>query len=156
MTGGAFLALAGMMSVVIVFVTGLAVKAEVFGSEEAWEGITSVVMSAHFDEDDLLVLGWTLEDNLIVVIHGKDHDLVVGEMTLKPSEFEQSARSLRYTRLAMECLGLTFLNGSATPQAVVVGVTTSLFAIGFHGHDGTSATEFIVVLDLDDALFGIQ
>ena len=103
------------MSVVIVFVTGLAVKAEVFGSEEAWEGIATVVMTAHFDEDDLLVLGWTLENDLIVVIHGKDHDLVMGEMTLKRSEFGHSARSLGYTRVAMECLSLTFLKGSATP-----------------------------------------
>ena len=103
------------MSVVIVFVTGLAVKAEVFGSEEAWEGIATVVMTAHFDEDDLLVLGWTLENDLVVVIHGKDHDLVVSEMTLKSSEFGYSARSLGYTRVAMECLGLTFLKGSATP-----------------------------------------
>ena len=46
-----------------------------------------MVMVTHFDEDDLLVLGWTLENDLIVVIHGKDHDLVVGEMTLKRSEF---------------------------------------------------------------------
>ena len=88
-TGGTFLASAGMMSVVIVFVTGMAVKAEVFGSEEAWEGITTVVMAAHFDEDDLLVLGWTLENDLIVVIHGKDHDLVMGEMTLKRGELSQ-------------------------------------------------------------------
>ena len=103
------------MSVVIVFVTGLAVKAEVFGSEEAWEGIATVVMAAHFDEDDLLVLGWTLENDLIVVIHGKNHDLVIGEMTLKRGKFGHSARSLGYTRVAMECLGLTFLKGSATP-----------------------------------------
>ena len=103
------------MSVVIVFVTGLAVKAEVFGSEEAWEGITTVVMVTHFDEDDLLVLGWTLENDLIVVIHGKDHDLVIGEMTLKHGKFGHSARSLGYTRVAMECLSLTFLKVSATP-----------------------------------------
>ena len=83
-------------------------------SEEAWEGITSVVMITHFDEDDLLVLGRTLENNLIVVIHGKDHDLVIGEVTLKGSEFGYSARSLGYTRVAMECLGLTFLKGSTT------------------------------------------
>ena len=87
MTGGAFLALAGMVMVIVVFVTGLAVKAEVFGSEEAWEGITSMVMTTHFDEDDLLVLEWTLENDLIVVIQGKDHDLVIGEMPLKRGEF---------------------------------------------------------------------
>ena len=85
------------------------------GSEEAWEGITSVVMGSHFDEDDLLVLGRTLENDLIVVIHGKDHDLVSCEMTLKGSEFGYSARSFGYTRVAMECLGLTFLKGSASP-----------------------------------------
>ena len=101
--------------VIVVFVTGFAVKAEVFGSEEAWDGITSMVMAAHFDEDDLLVLRRTLENDLIVVIHGKDHDLVIGEMTLKRSEFGHSTRSLGYARVAMQCLGLTFLKGSATP-----------------------------------------
>ena len=96
-TGGTFLALAGVMSVVIVFVTGLAVKAEVFGSEEPWDGITSMVMVSHFDEDDLLVLRRTLENNLIVVIHGKDHDLVVSEMTLKRVKFGYSTSSLGFT-----------------------------------------------------------
>ena len=67
------------------------------GSEEAWEGITSVVMGSHFDENDLLVLVRTLENDLIVVIHGKDHDLVIGEMSLKGSEFGYSARSFGYT-----------------------------------------------------------
>ena len=85
------------------------------GSEEAWEGITSVVMAAHFDEDDLLVLGWTLENDLIVVIHGKGHDLVVSEMTLKRGKFGYSTRSLGYTRVAMECLSLSFLKGSTSP-----------------------------------------
>ena len=84
------------------------------GSEEAWEGITSVVMVTHFDEDDLFVLGRTPENNLIVVIHGKDHDLVSGEMTLKSGEFRYSTGSFGYTRVAMECLGLTFLKGSTT------------------------------------------
>ena len=74
-----------------------------------------MVMASHFDENDLLVLRRTLENNLIVVVHGKDHDLVIGEMPLKRGELVHSARSLGYARLAMECLGLTFLNGSATP-----------------------------------------
>ena len=100
--------------VIVVFVTGLAVKAEVFGSEEAWERITSMVMATYFDEDDVLVLRRTLENDLIVVIHGKDHDLVIGEMPLKRSEFGHSARSLGYVRLAMECLRLSFLKGSAS------------------------------------------
>ena len=87
MTGRTLLALAGMMPDVIGFVTGPAVKAEMIGSEEPWEGITSVVMLPHFDENDVFVLGRILENNLIVVIHGKDHDLVASEMTLKGGEF---------------------------------------------------------------------
>ena len=87
MTGGAFLALAGMMTNIIVFVTGFAVKTKMIGAEKPWEGITSMVMFTHFDEDDLFVLGWTLEDDLVIVIHGKDHDLVIGEMALKGAEF---------------------------------------------------------------------
>ena len=126
------------------------------GSEEPREGITSMVIVTHFDEDDLLVSGRALEDNLVVVILGKDHDLVVSEMMLKSSEFGYSARSLGYTHVAMECLGLSSLKGSASSQTAVFGVTTSVITISFHGHDGTSATEFIVVLDLDDTLFGIQ
>ena len=104
---------------VIGFVTGPAVKAEMIGSEEPWEGITSMVMVTHFDENDVFVLGRALENNLIVVIHGKDHDLVASEMTLKGSEFGYSARSLGYIRVAMECLGLSFLKGSASSQTDV-------------------------------------
>ena len=73
--------------VIIVFVTGFTVKAKMIGSEDSWEGITSVVMVTHFGEDNVFVLGRALEDDLVVVIHGKDHDLVVSEMTLKGSEF---------------------------------------------------------------------
>ena len=142
--------------VIVVFVTGFTVKAKMFGSEEPWEGITSVVMVTHFDEDDLLVLGRTLENDLVVVIHGKDHDLVRCEITLKSSEFGYSTRTLGYTRIAMECLSLVPLKGSASSQTDVLGVTTSEITVGFHGHDGTCATEFIVVLDLDNTLFGIQ
>ena len=68
-------------------VTGFTVNAKIIGSEKPWERITSVVMATHFDEDDEFVLGRAFEDNLVVVIHGKDHDLVIGEMTLKGSEF---------------------------------------------------------------------
>ena len=87
MTGGTFLASARMMSDIIGFVTGFTVKTKLIGAEKPWEGITSMVMFTHFDEDDLFVLGWTFEDDLVIVIHGKDHELVLGEMTLKGGEF---------------------------------------------------------------------
>ena len=141
------------MSDVIFFVTGFTVNTKMNGSEKSWEGITSVVMVTNFDVDDVFVLGRTLEDDLVVTIHGKDHDLVIGEMMLKGSEFGETTRSFGYT---MECLGLSPLNRSASTQTDVLRVTTSEIAVGFHGHDGTCATEFIVVLDLDNTLFGIQ
>ena len=53
------------------------------GSEESREGITSVVVFTHFDEDDLFFLMRNFEDDLVFVMHGKDDDLMVGEMTLK-------------------------------------------------------------------------
>ena len=72
---------------IIVFVTGFTVKTKMIGSEKPWEGITSVVMVTHFDKNNVFVLGRTLEDDLVIVVHGKDHDLMVREMTLKGSEF---------------------------------------------------------------------
>ena len=72
---------------IIVFVTGFTVKTKLIGAEKPWEGITSMVMLTHFDEDDLFLSGRTFEDDLVVVIHGKDHDLMFGEMALKGSEF---------------------------------------------------------------------
>ena len=87
MIGGAFLAFAGMVIDIILDIAGFTVKAKMIGSEKPWEGITTVVMVTHFDEDNVFVLGSTLEDDLVVVIHGKDHDLVVSEMMLKGSVF---------------------------------------------------------------------
>ena len=87
MIGGAFLAFARMMIDIIVFVIGFTVKTKMIGSEKPWEGITSMVMITYFDEDDLFISGWTFEDDLVGVIHGKDDDLMLCEMTLKGGEF---------------------------------------------------------------------
>ena len=76
-----------MMSDLINVIAGLTVKAKMMASEKPVEGITSVVMLTHFDEDDLFILGRTFEDDLVVMIHGKDYGLMVSEMTLKGSEF---------------------------------------------------------------------
>ena len=76
-----------MMIDIVLFVTGFTVKTKLIGAEKPWEGITSMVMITYFDEDDLFVLRRTFEDDLVVVIHGKDHDLMLCEMTLKGGEF---------------------------------------------------------------------
>ena len=43
----------------------LALDAEINGPEESWEGITTVVVFSHFDENDLFVLGRSFEDDLV-------------------------------------------------------------------------------------------
>ena len=58
-----------MMLCVIVIETGLALDAKVTTSHEAREGIAPVIVFSHFDEDELFILGWSLENDLVVVIH---------------------------------------------------------------------------------------
>ena len=74
-----------------------------------------MVVLTHFDEHDLFGLGRSLEDELVLMVHGQDDDLMVGEMALKGIEFGQPARPFGNTGLTMEVLGLSFLNGS-TPS----------------------------------------
>jgi len=115
-----------------------------------------MVVCSDFDEDDLFVLGRSFEDDLVVVIEGKHNQLVVGEMTLKLREFLDAARAFRNARVTMKGSGFSALHGSGLSQTPVVDVTTSQIAVSFHGHNGACATEFILVLDLDHALFDIQ
>ena len=113
-TGGAFLSFAGVVSVAVVVETRLALDAKISLTQETWERVTPVVMVPYFDEHDLFGQRRSLEDDLVLVIHGQDDDLMVGEMPLKPFEFGQPARSFGNTSLAMEVSGLLFLNGSAS------------------------------------------
>ena len=83
-----FLAIAGMMTDVIGIETFLALEAEITGPEESFERTAAVIMVSHFDENDLLGFGRSFEDDLVLMIHGQDHDLMmVCEMTLKGFEF---------------------------------------------------------------------
>jgi len=101
-------------------------------------------------------LGRSFEDDLVVVIQGKDDELVVDEMTLKLREFGDAARAFGNARITMKGTSFSSLHGSGLMQTPVVAVTTSQIAIGFHGDDGACATEFILILDLDHTLFTIQ
>ena len=154
--GGAFLAFAGVVFVVIIVETRLALDAKLILTQEAWERVTPVVVLTHFDEHDLFGLGRSLEDELVLMVHGQDHDLMVGEMTLKRFEFGQPARPFGNAGLTIEVSGLSFLNGSSSFQTVVLGVTTAEVAVSFHGDDGAGATQFIVVLDFHHTPLGVQ
>ena len=70
-----------------------------------------MVMVPYFDEHDLFGLRRTFEDELVLMVHGQDHDLVVDEVTLKGLEFGQPARPFGNTGLPMEVAGLSGLNG---------------------------------------------
>ena len=61
-TSATFLALARMMLYVIVIETGLALDAKVTTSHEARERIAAVIVFSDFDEDELLILGWSRDD----------------------------------------------------------------------------------------------
>ena len=155
-TGGAFLALAGVVSVVVLVETRLALDAKLILTQETWERVAPVIVLAHFDEHDLFGLGRTFEDDLVLMIHGQDHNLMVNEMTLKGLEFGQPARPFGNVGFTMEVSGLSGLNRSTSFQTFVLGVTTAEVAVSFHGDDGACAAQFILVLDLDDALFEVQ
>ena len=113
-TGGAFLAFAGVVLVAIVVETRFALDGKMSLAQETWERVTPVVVVPYFDEYDLFGLGRTLEDDLVVMVHGQDHDLMVDEMTLKGLEFGQPARPFGNASLTMEVSGLSFLNGAAS------------------------------------------
>jgi len=155
-TSVTFLTLARVLLMVVVLECLFAAEAKVVPSQKAWEGITAVVVCSDFDEHDLFVLGRSFEDDLVVVIKGKNNELVVDEMTLKLRKFGDAARAFGNACVTMKGSGFSPLHGFGLMQTPVVAVTTSQIAISFHGDDSACATEFILVLDLDYALFNIQ
>ena len=82
-----FLAFTRVMRVIVVLVTGFTIDAKVNTTQEPRQGITSVVMLSHFDENDVFISGRSFEDDLIIVIQGQHDDLVLGEMFLKGVDF---------------------------------------------------------------------
>ena len=82
-----FLAFTRVMRVIVLLVTGFTIETKMNTAQESRQGITSVVMLSHFDENDVFVSGWSFEDDLIIVVQGQDGDLVVGEMFLKGVDF---------------------------------------------------------------------
>ena len=46
-----------------------------------------MVMISHFNENDVFILGWSFEDDLIIVNQGQHDDLVVGEKFLEGVDF---------------------------------------------------------------------
>ena len=82
-----FLAFTRVMRVVVVLVTGFTIDAKMNTTQESRQGITSVVMMSHFDENGVFISGWTFEDYLIIVIQGHHGDLVLGEMFLEGVDF---------------------------------------------------------------------
>ena len=87
MTRVTFLAFTRVMRVIVLLVTGFTIDAKMNTTQESREGITSVVMMSHFDENDVFISGWSFEDDLIIVIQGQHDDLVVGEMFLEGVDF---------------------------------------------------------------------
>ena len=113
-TSGTFLAFAGVVLVIVVVEASLALNTKLILTQETWERVTPVVVLTHFDEHDLFGLRRSLEDELVLMVHGQDHDLMVDEMALKGLEFGQPARPFGNTSLPMEVAGLSCLDGFAS------------------------------------------
>ena len=82
-----FFAFTWVMRVIVLLATGFTMDAKINTTQESREGITSVVMISHFDENDVFISGWTFEDDLVHVIQGQHNDLVLGEMLLEGVDF---------------------------------------------------------------------
>ena len=87
MTRVAFLAFTRVMQVIVVLVTGFTIDAKINTTQESREGITSVVMISHFDENDVFISRWSFEDDLVHVIQGQHNNLVLREMFLEGVDF---------------------------------------------------------------------
>ena len=59
-----------VMRVIVLLVPGFTIEAKMNTAQESRQGITSVVMLSHFDENDVFVSGWSFEDDLIIVVQG--------------------------------------------------------------------------------------
>ena len=82
-----FLAFTWLMRVIVLLVTGFTIDAKINTTQEFREGITSVGMISHFDENDVFISGGTFEDDLIIVVQGQHDDLVLGEKFLEGVDF---------------------------------------------------------------------
>ena len=82
-----FLAFTRVMRVIVLLVTGFTIDAKINTPQEPRQGITSVVMMSHFDENDVFISGWSFEDDLIIVVQGQHDNLVVGEKFLEGVDF---------------------------------------------------------------------
>ena len=75
---------------------------------------------------------------------------------MKFFQFSYPTGSFGDTSQSVEFLGQTFLDGTAPFEVTVVGVTGVFISIDvrLHCHDGSGATQLVVVSDGDDRLFG--
>ena len=65
-----FLAFTRVMRVIVLLVTGFTIDAKINTPQEPRQGMTSMVMLSHFDENDVFISGWSFEDDLIIVVQG--------------------------------------------------------------------------------------
>jgi len=97
--GGAPFAFAGMMFVIVMVESSVALVAEVGGVEEPLEGIAPVVMTVFLDQSDELVGGYKSRvDDHVRWVDEHDFDLVSREGCLKLLQLGNAARSFGNVR----------------------------------------------------------
>jgi len=97
--GGTPFAFAGMMFVIVMVESSVALVAEVGGVDESLERITPVVVTVFLDQSDNLVGGYRSRvDDHVRWVDGHDFDLVSREGSLKLLQLGNTARSFGNVR----------------------------------------------------------
>ena len=153
-TGKTPFAFARMLPEVVVIKSTIAFVAEIGLPEESAEGIASVVMVIFLDESDDLARRHgrvSYKNQQVQGIDGHDLDLILGQGGLKLSEFGETAGSFRNSCKPVKFLGLLFLDGVTLFEIVIILVTGISVNVcqSFHGDNGASTAEIVLVLDGD-------
>ena len=153
-TGRTPFAFAQMMPEVVVIESTIAFVAEIGLVEESAEGIASVVMVIFLEESDDLARRHgrvSYKNQLVQGIDGHELDLILRQGGLKLSEFRETAGSFRNSCKPVKFLGLLFLDGVTLFEIVIILVTGISVSVcqSFHGDNGASTAEIVLVLDGD-------
>ena len=143
---------AGVMSHIVVIESFVAFVAEVGFVEKSTKGIAPVIVIIFFDETNDLVGGnGSCVDDHVRGVNGHDLELVPRQSGLKLSKFWETARSFGNACGSVKFLGRSFLDWVSILEIFIVSVSGISVSVrqGFHGDDGSRATQGVLVLDGD-------
>jgi len=119
--GGTPFAFAGMMFVIVMVESLVALVAEEGVVEEPLEGIAPIVVIVFLDQPDELVGGYrSCVDDHVRWVDGHDFDLVSWEDCLKLLQLGNAARSFGNVRYSVKFFGFSLLDGASLFEIMVI------------------------------------